>query len=205
MPPATIEEHKADIGMSFSYLESFAHSFLARTCAWETPVNAEKERLEKIKGELQPECEQPHHLLSDPTIHVRIWSVVLNCVQLPLPFPIANRHEPRVPPLRAQLTKPHFPARQFSRHLNQGDSITDVNSNAGNKSTLLEALFEKNEGDAALVDALFPEVPLARQLTCRQCGRAVGREVLFRVSLQGVKSNLERDPEMSQRSEEEEV
>ncbi|KAF7370419.1 hypothetical protein MSAN_00673600 [Mycena sanguinolenta] len=47
----------------------------------------------------------------------------------------------------------------------EGDSAADLDPNVGNTTTPLEALLEKDGGDAALVDALFPEVPLARQPT----------------------------------------
>ena len=46
--------------------------------------------------------------------------------------------------------------------LTEDDSNTDLNLNAENTSTPLEALLEKDEGDAAPVDVLFPEVALAR-------------------------------------------
>ncbi|KAF7356416.1 Afadin-and alpha-actinin-binding protein B [Mycena venus] len=44
---------------------------------------------------------------------------------------------------------------------NEGDPDGD----AGNTSTPLEALLEEDEGGAALVDALFPEMPAVRQPT----------------------------------------
>ncbi|KAJ6519035.1 Afadin and alpha-actinin-binding-domain-containing protein [Mycena sanguinolenta] len=88
---------------------------------------------------------------------------------LRLPFPMAKPFMPRMihayspakpSPLSRILQLSNSPATPT-----EGDSAADLDLSAGNTTTPLEALLEKDEGDAALVDALFPEVPLARQPT----------------------------------------
>ncbi|KAJ7255423.1 Afadin and alpha-actinin-binding-domain-containing protein [Mycena haematopus] len=84
-----------------------------------------------------------------------------------LPFPMAKPFMPRMihayspakpSPLSRILLLGNSPATPT-----EGDS--DAVVDAGNTSTTLEALLEEDEGGAALVDALFPEVPLVRQPT----------------------------------------
>ncbi|KAF8216749.1 Afadin and alpha-actinin-binding-domain-containing protein [Mycena galopus ATCC 62051] len=84
-----------------------------------------------------------------------------------LPFPMAKPFMPRMihayspakpSPLSRILLLGNSPATPI-----EGDSNADVD--AGNTSTPLEALLEGDEDGVALVDALFPEVPLVRQPT----------------------------------------
>ncbi|KAJ7656266.1 Afadin and alpha-actinin-binding-domain-containing protein [Mycena polygramma] len=81
-----------------------------------------------------------------------------------LPFPMAKPFMPR-------MVHAYSPAKPspLSRILMLGNSPAtpaDSDAGAGDVSMPLEALLEEDEGDGApLVDALFPEVPVARQPT----------------------------------------